>query len=138
MYDVADKIIQLRLNTRRVCMCEGEKNKKSTITLKSKVLFLIAQGNGTKDIISSLGIAKTNLALLTSSLSDEGLIIKKQKSNDKREKLYQLTKKGEKHLADIKEKINLAFKTVITNDEEFSDAEEKIDAVLNLMSFVGY
>ncbi|MBE5732628.1 MAG: hypothetical protein E7353_06265 [Clostridiales bacterium] len=138
MYDIADKIINLRLNTRRVCMCEGEKNKKSTITLKTKVLFLIAQGNGTKDIILSLGIAKTNLALLTSSLSDEGLIVKKQKADDKREKSYALTEKGKQHLASVRERINLAFKTVITNDEEFEDAEQKIDAVLDLMSFIGY
>lgn len=138
MYDIADKLIHLRLNTRRVCMCEGEKNKKSTITLKTKVLFLIAQGMGTKDIILSLGIAKTNLALLTSSLSDEGLIVKKQKTNDKREKSYSLTEKGTRHLNEIRERINLAFKTVITTDEEFADAENKIDAVLDLMSFIGY
>jgi DNA-binding MarR family transcriptional regulator len=138
VYDIADKIIDLRLNTRRVCMCEGEKNKKSTITLKTKVLFLIEQGNGTKDIILSLGIAKTNLALLTSSLSDEGLIVKKQKIDDKREKSYALTEKGKQHLDNVREKINLAFKTVITTDEEFDEAEQKIDAVLDLMSFIGY
>ena len=138
MYDIADKIIELRLNTRRVCMCEGDKNKKSTITLKTTVLFLIAQGLSTKDIILSLGIAKTNLALLTSSLSDEGLIIKKQKIDDKREKSYTLTEKGKQHLVSVKEKINLAFKTVITNDEEFDDAVSKIDEVLSLMSFIGY
>ena len=138
MYDIADKIIELRLNTRRVCMCEGDKNKKSTITLKTKVLFLIAQGLSTKDIILSLGIAKTNLALLTSSLSDEGLIIKKKKIDDKREKSYTLTEKGKQHLVSVKEKINLAFKTVITNDEEFDDAISKIDEVLSLMSFIGY
>lgn len=138
MYDVADKIIDLRLNTRRVCMCEGEKNKKSTITLKTKVLFLIAQGLSTKDIILSLGIAKTNLALLTSSLSDEGLIIKKQKLDDKREKSYTLTAQGKQHLDSVKEKINLAFKTVITTDEEFESAIKKIDDVLDLMSYIGY
>ena len=138
MYDIADKIIELRLNTRRVCMCEGEKNKKSTITLKTKVLFLIAQGLSTRDIIWSLAIAKTNLALLTSSLSDEGLIVKKQKANDKREKSYALTEKGKQHLASVREKINLAFKTVITNDEEFENAEQKINDVLDLMSFIGY
>lgn len=138
MYDVADKIIDLRLNTRRVCMCEGEKNKKSTITLKTKVLFLIAQGLSTKDIILYLGIAKTNLALLTSSLSDEGLIIKQQKLNDKREKSYTLTAKGKQHLDSVKEKINLAFKTIITTDEEFENAVKKIDDVLDLMSYIGY
>lgn len=138
MFDIADKIIHLRLNTRRVCMCEGEKNKKSTITLKTKVLFLIAQGLSTKDIILSLGIAKTNLALLTSSLSDEGLIIKKQKLDDKREKSYTLTAQGKQHLDSVKEKINLAFKTVITTDEEFESAIKKIDDVLDLMSYIGY
>ena len=138
MYDIADKIIELRLNTRRVCMCEGEKNKKSTITLKTKVLFLIAQGLSTKDIILSLEIAKTNLALLTSSLSDEGLIIKKQKNDDKREKSYTLTEKGAQHLSDVKSRINQAFRTVITTDEEFEDAQRKIGEVLDLMSFIGY
>jgi DNA-binding MarR family transcriptional regulator len=119
-------------------MCEGEKNKKSTITLKTKVLFLIAQGLSTRDIIWSLAIAKTNLALLTSSLSNEGLIIKKQKNDDKREKSYTLTEKGVQHLNDVRTRINLAFRTVITNDEEFDVAQRKIGEVLDLMSFIGY
>ncbi len=137
MYDIADKIIELRLATRRVCMCESAQSKKSTMSLKTKVLFLIERGNSAKDIIWNLNIAKTNLALLTSSLERDGLITKTQKLRDKREKNYTLTDKGIKYLSERKEIINSLFKTLITSESDLEDAVSKIDEVLDLLSFVG-
>lgn len=44
MYELAEKIIELRLATRRACMCEGKgRSKKNTLSLKTKVLFLIGK-----------------------------------------------------------------------------------------------
>ena len=77
MYDLAKGIIALRLATRRACMCEGKgQTKKNTLSLKTKVLFLIAEGCSPRDIIACLMIAKTNLALLTRDMATEGLIVK--------------------------------------------------------------
>lgn len=136
MFDIADKIIELRLLTRRVCMCENSEKGKNTMSLKTKILYLIDKAFSTKDIIACLGIAKTNLALITTSLANDGLITKTQKSRDKREKSYALTVKGMDYLDERKEVINNAFKNVLTDEEDFESAVEKFDEILKLLSFV--
>lgn len=137
MFDIADKIIELRLLTRRVCMCENSEKGKNTMSLKTKILYLIDKAFTTKDIIATLGIAKTNLALITTSLANDGLITKTQKSRDKREKSYALTVKGMDYLDERKDVINNAFKNVLTNEDDFDNAVEKFDEILKLLSFVG-
>lgn len=136
MYDIADKIIELRLATRKACMCEGSCNK-STLNLKTKVLFLIDKGYSAKDIIATLSIAKTNLALLTSALEKDGLIKKIQRARDKREKAYYITEKGETFLYERKRVINDSFARIFSDDEQFDDACAKVDEVLSLLSFIG-
>ena len=137
MFDIADKIIELRLITRRVCMCENSEKGKNTMSLKTKILYLIDKAFSTKDIIACLGIAQTNLALITTSLANDGLITKTQKTRDKREKSYALTVKGMDYLDERKEVINNAFKNVLTDEEDFESAVEKFDEILKLLSFVG-
>lgn len=138
MTDIANKIIELRVALRRICMCESSEKGKSTLSLKTKVLFLIEKGLSSKDIIATLNIAKTNLALITNSLAENGLITKRKKSRDRREKAYLLTDAGEDYLNECRENINSLFKSVITSDDDNDDACNKIDEVLNLLSFVGY
>ena len=99
MYDLAQKIIELRLATRRACMCEGrDQSKKNTLSLKTKTLFLIDKGCSQKEIIAALVIAKTNLALLTKDMAAEGLIVKTKGTLDRREVYYSLTDNGKKYL----------------------------------------
>lgn len=99
MYDLAQKIIELRLATRRACMCEGrDQSKKNTLSLKTKTLFLIDKGCSPKEIIAALVIAKTNLALLTKDMAAEGLIVKTKGTLDRREVCYSLTDNGKKYL----------------------------------------
>ena len=83
MDNFAKTLVKLRLATRKVCMCEAdEKQKKNTLSLKTKVLFLIGEGYDTAQIISTLLIAKTNLALLTKQLADGGFIEKTKNDDD--------------------------------------------------------
>ena len=104
MYELADSIIKLRLATRKVCMCEGDA-KKSTISLKTKVLALIEQNYSTKEILLTLMIAKTNLALLTKELAIEGLIEKNKGESDRREVCYSITKYGTEYRNERKKAI---------------------------------
>lgn len=129
MHELAKSIIALRLSTRRVCMCEGKGNtKKNTLSLKTKVLFLISEGCGVKQIIASLFIAKTNLALLTRDMAEEGLIVKTKGSADRREVNFALTELGraylDERLAAIEE--NVGFK-------DSPEAEKIIEAAIMLL-----
>lgn len=129
MHELAKSIIALRLSTRRACMCEGKGNtKKNTLSLKTKVLFLISEGCGVKQIIASLFIAKTNLALLTRDMAEEGLIVKTKGSADRREVNFALTELGraylDERLAAIEE--NVGFK-------DSPEAEKIIKAAIMLL-----
>lgn len=129
MHELAKSIIALRLSTRRACMCEGKGNtKKNTLSLKTKVLFLISEGCGVKQIIASLFIAKTNLALLTRDMAEEGLIVKTKGSADRREVNFALTELGraylDERLAAIEE--NVGFK-------DNPEAEKIIEAAIMLL-----
>lgn len=129
MHELAKSIIALRLSTRRACMCEGKGNtKKNTLSLKTKVLFLISEGCGVKQIIASLFIAKTNLALLTRDMAEEGLIVKTKGSADRREVNFTLTELGraylDERLAAIEE--NVGFK-------DSPEAEKIIEAAIMLL-----
>lgn len=129
MHELAKSIIALRLSTRRACMCEGKGNtKKNTLSLKTKVLFLISEGCGVKQIIASLFIAKTNLALLTRDMAEEGLIVKTKGSADRREVNFALTERGraylDERLAAIEE--NVGFK-------DSPEAEKIIEAAIMLL-----
>ena len=129
MHELAKSIIALRLSTRRACMCEGKGNtKKNTLSLKTKVLFLISEGCGVKQIIASLFIAKTNLALLSRDMAEEGLIVKTKGSADRREVNFALTELGraylDERLAAIEE--NVGFK-------DSPEAEKIIEAAIMLL-----
>ncbi len=129
MHELAKSIIALRLSTRRACMCEGKGNtKKNTLSLKTKVLFLISEGCGVKQIIASLFIAKTNLALLTRDMAEEGLIVKTKGSADRREVNFALTELGraylDERLAAIEE--NVGFK-------DSPEAEKIIESAIMLL-----
>ena len=91
-------------------MCEGDGGvKKSTLSLKTKLLFLIERGLSSREILSALAIAKTNLAALTKELASEGLIEKTRDARDRREKMYSLTPEGERCLRLRKEAIEANF-----------------------------
>lgn len=129
MHELAKSIIALRLSTRRACMCEGKGNtKKNTLSLKTKVLFLISEGCGVKQIIASLFIAKTNLALLTRDMAEDGLIVKTKGSADRREVNFALTELGraylDERLAAIEE--NVGFK-------DSPEAEKIIESAIMLL-----
>ena len=129
MHELAKSIIALRLSTRRACMCEGKGNtKKNSLSLKTKVLFLISEGCGVKQIIASLFIAKTNLALLTRDMAEEGLIVKTKGSADRREVNFALTELGraylDERLAAIEE--NVGFK-------DSPEAEKIIESAIMLL-----
>lgn len=120
MDNFAKTLIKLRLATRKVCMCEAdEKQKKNTLSLKTKVLFLIGEGFDTAQIISTLLIAKTNLALLTKQLADGGFIEKTKNDDDHRKLLYFLTERGKAYLD---ERVSI----IATNSSDFSDEERAI------------
>lgn len=134
MYELAEKIIELRLATRRACMCEGKgQSKKNTLSLKTKVLFLIGKKFSPKEIIVSLLIAKTNLALLTKDMAEEGLIVKEKGTLDKREVRYALTESGKNYLTERLKSIDENLSPLFPVEDNINEAIELIEKTIALL-----
>lgn len=135
LYDLAQKIIELRLATRRACMCEGkDQAKKNTLSLKTKVLFLIDKGCSPREIIASLVIAKTNLALLTKEMAAEGLITKTKGTLDRREVCYSLTDNGKKHLNERLFIIEEGVKSGFVTEDDYLEALALLDKAAGIIN----
>ena len=73
MKKIADTVIELRIATRRACMCETQAGKKkSTLSLKTKVLYLVYNNCPAREIMLTLCIAKTNFAQIVAALIKDG------------------------------------------------------------------
>lgn len=113
-------------------MCESDGSaKKNTLSLKTKLLFLIERGLSSREILSALAIAKTNLAALTKELANDGLIQKTRDARDRREKKYTLTPKGERCLRTRKEAIEANFSEAASGKEK--EAAELVTKLVVLL-----
>lgn len=139
MKKISERVVDLRIATRRACMCENaNNNKKSTLSLKTKVLYLIAHDCGPKDIQLILCIAKTNLALIAATLVKEGYAVKSRAYDDRRHVRYAVTGKGRKYLACCLDNIEKSFKEAFPDKESYDDALKKLEDALDVFSFINY
>lgn len=97
---LSEKLVDLRIATRGATMCETACGKnKNTLSLKTKILFLLRNKSLQPiDLLTSLKLAKANLALLTTEMAKEGLIQKDKQNYDKRVVAFSITDKGREYL----------------------------------------
>ncbi len=134
---LSEKLVELRIATRGATMCESLSGKpKNTLSLKTKILFLLKDRSLPPiDIITTLHLAKTNLALLTSEMAREKLITKDKPQYDKRVIVYSITDLGREYLnarlSAIENTLNKAF-----DGEEYAKAYETLSDAVNILSYI--
>lgn len=135
--NLSEKLVELRIATRGATMCESVNGKqKNTLSLKTKILFLLKDKDLPPiDIMTSLHLAKTNLALLTSEMAKDGLITKDRQARDKRIVYYSLTDKGREYLEARLNIIETALKKAF-DKEEYNRAYAALDEAVNVLSFI--
>ena len=101
-----DKILEIEALTENLTKHFAKNN-----LLKIKVLYFISQYENlsVSMIIDKLGIKKSNFALMTRELEEEGLILSKQGEIDKRCRLMTLTEKGKQELSSYMANLNNFF-----------------------------
>lgn len=131
-------IIALRMELERICdgFDSEDGNKKTNLTLKMKMLFLLsAHGElSPNSLISSLGLAKSNLTILCRSLLEEGLIEVKKSETDKRTISYILTNKGEKQLKTYLNQLKVDNINLFKSERSVKTLEKKLSEVLELLN----
>lgn len=136
MDSIGEKIIQLKLYSRKAVLSADDKSK-SAAGLKDLLLSLLLKKNLTPvEIMSSLLISKGNLTHLCASLIKEGLIVRIVSEKDRRAIEYRITKAGETLIKDKIECITKSFEGVLTSESDKAEASAHIDEVLRLMSFL--
>ena len=105
--------------------------------LKERLLFCLSQSpQPPRELMESLGMVKSNLALLAKKCINEDLIEKTRKSDDGRSLLYSLTDKGRGYLDNILNDIEKKFTTVLTEEKERNDAMRRFYDAVELLSFI--
>ncbi len=135
--NLAEKLVELRIATRGATMCESVNGKpKNTLSLKTKILFLLKDKNlPPLDIMTTLHLAKPNLALLTGEMAQEGLIVKEKQNYDKRAVYYSITDQGKEYLNARLSIIEASLKKAF-DDEEYAKAYAALDEAVNVLSFL--
>ncbi len=116
-----DKIIEIEALTENLTKHFAKNN-----LLRIKVLYFISQYENlsVSMIIDKLGLKKSNFALMTKALEEEGLVMSKQGEIDKRCRMMFLTEKGKRELADFIQSL----------DEFFGEANSEVEHSLETLS----
>lgn len=119
-------------------MCETACGKnKNTLSLKTKILFLLRNKSLQPiDLLTSLKLAKANLALLTTEMAKEGLIQKDKQNYDKRVVAFSITDKGREYLETRLSVIENSLKKAFPTAEEYNSAAKALDAATDVLSFL--
>lgn len=133
---VAEAAISLRIATRKACMCGTEKGKKSTLSLETKLLFLLKEKPLTPNNVADLlELKKSNLAALAKNLEESGLI-ERHKLSGRREVSYSITEKGLEVLNEKLSEIEATFRKFLIGEKDYDEAVETLESATRLLGFI--
>ena len=103
----ARKILEIKALTQTICSASNNETTNNAL----KVLYFVDeyQSISPQILISKLGIAKSNLALLTKKMINDGLLFSQKSESDGRSILLTITLKGKKMLDEYIGKISKIF-----------------------------
>ena len=132
MEDLAKKLAALHLQTRKALTVRDR-----TFGLKEAFLFnLLDAPKPTRELTDALRMKKSNLALLAIKCEKEGLIQKLRTQTDGRLVRYALTESGEAYITGVLTEVEKKFATVLTDETQMNGGSEKIDLILELLSYL--
>lgn len=132
--DICDKLIDLRIALTTACdgFSKESGNKNSLLSSKIKVLHLLADRDMMPvELITSLGVAKSNLANLSKQLIDEGLVESYKTFDNLRNVYYRITKNGRQELQSYKCSLEKLF--CCKFEREIPELEICIDKILSIL-----
>lgn len=129
---LVSKLIELTLYSRKATATDN-----GSFGLKERLLFCLLESSlPTGELMERLCMVKSNFALLANKCISENLIVKQHKQADKRSLVYSLTDNGRQYIQEIMQQIAHKFDTVLTGEEQIADAENKLNEVTELLSYL--
>ena len=122
----ARKILEVKILSQTICNI----TKNDTTNNVIKVLYFIDEYNSVSPqiLVSKLGIAKSNLALLTKKMIKENLINSSKSNIDARSITYQIAPKGKKMLNEYLENLDKIL------HEQSAELNQSLDIVLKYLN----
>lgn len=131
--DIYDKLIELRITLSTYCDGFNVKNfsKNTSLSARTKILHLLSTRDlSPNEIIAELAIAKSNVAIITKSMIDDGVIISYKKIDNTRNIYYSITENGIQELQNYKE----TFRKILdVKSEDIEDLDKSINKILNVI-----
>lgn len=132
MGNLADRIIRLVLYTRKASMTAS-----GTFGLQERLLFCLKDApQPPRELLDTLCMTKSNLALLAKKCIAEELIVKTKPADDRRTLYYALTEKGRDALKRLTDEIERKFDKVLTTSSERQTCQGDMDSVIELLSYL--
>lgn len=102
-------IIELKLMANRIA--EGKGIGAGVFTVKYQILYLVSSNEkvSPQELIFELNMAKSNLALITKKMVQEGLLISTKEPDNKKQIYYVITEKGKEALKEKMKVIDNSF-----------------------------
>ena len=126
--DFCDRLIDLRIMLTSACdgFSTEQSNKNIILSSRIKLLYLLSEKDMTPaELITTLGIAKSNLANLTRQLIEEGVIENYKVLDNMRNIFYRITSRGIEELQSYKKSLSKLF------TEKYQDNLEEINICLD-------
>ena len=122
----ARKILEIKSLTQTICSAFNNDTTNNTL----KVLYFVDeyQSISPQILVSKLGIAKSNLALMTKKMISDGLLYSQKSNTDGRSILLSITPNGKKMLDEYLSKISKIF------PEENVELSKAMDIVLKYLN----
>ncbi len=135
---LAKQITELRIILQNITdgFSVDSANKNAKLTMERRVLFVLNSNKKVKPItlITKLGIAKSNLALLCKSMIDGGFITCEKDENDKRNIYYEITAKGVAELNQYIDSISNDVCSICKNEKETKEISKKLEDVIEFLN----
>lgn len=135
---LAKQITELRIMLQNITdgFSVDSANKNAKLTMERRVLFVLNNNKKVKPItlITKLGIAKSNLALLCKSMIDGGFITCEKDETDKRNIYYEITAKGVAELNQYIDSISNDVGSICENEKEAKEISKKLDDVIEFLN----
>lgn len=124
---IARQILELKTLTQTICSI----SKNDATFTELKILYFVDEypNCSPQILISKLGIAKSNLALLTKKMIKENLIVSKKGYQDGRSIFYSITSTGKKMLDDYFESLNKIF-----HEQETQEITNSLSNILEYLN----
>lgn len=133
--DFAKNIVSLIARLQNLCEGFDDTNKSAVITAKVKILLELSKADSVTPTVlkRSVGLAKSNVALICRKLIEEGLVSKSKDSFDTREIFYSITDKGEKCLDEFLTKAQRNFESELAYKNNIKQIDAAINDLLQLV-----